>query len=74
MNFDTTTNCHLHLQNFKDKYLERLKKDYEDKQRNFNGDEKSLDKARRLYLDFNGLVESVEALIEENVILKNNIQ
>ena len=62
------------MQNFKDKYLERLRLDYEDKQRNFNGDEKSLEKARRLYLDFNGLVESVEALIEENVLLKNNIQ
>lgn len=73
MNLQAATNCQAHLLSFKDKYLKRLEKDYENKQRD-GSDEKAIDKARTIYFEFKSFVESVEALIEENVLLNNNIK
>ena len=74
--FDNTENALLHLNNFKNKYLSKIEADYERKKKAVKitkEDQLRLDEARDKFYEVKAFCDSIEAVIEENVILKNKI-
>lgn len=72
--FDNTENALLHLNNFKNKYLSKLEADYERKNKAIKitkEDQNKLDESRDKFYEVKSFCDSIEAVIEENVILKN---
>ena len=74
--FDNTENALLHLNNFKNKYLSKLEADYLSKKKAIKitkEDQNKLDVSRDKFYEVKAFCDSIEAVIEENVILKNEI-
>lgn len=72
--FDNTENALLHLNNFKNKYLSKLEADYQNKKKAIKitkEDQNKLDVSRDKFYEVKSFCDSIEAVIEENVILKN---